>query len=214
MGLFITVEGFDGCGKTSAIRALSEKLKSKNGIEVEMFREPGGTSLGNTIRDILKTDTPNHKARLLLFEASRAMICPIINRLVQDGKIVICDRFTDSTIAYQSFGSSEPMSIVEGLNNYATGILRKPDITFYLEADIKTEKSRVNNRGEHSPSDMESDWFHQRVRDGYHKLMKMDPDRFILIDSNKPLNEVVDNMYSCIIEKIKYEKNVYKKSIV
>ena len=186
-GYFITFEGSEGCGKTTQIEALAETLEA-HGKTVLITREPGGTLIGEKIRDLLQD--PSHKnqisdmAELLLFSASRAeLISSRIKPALKRGEIVICDRFYDSTFVYQGLGRAIGMEIVEQLTQITVGTL-KPDLTFLLDLDAKIGIERAKSRqlGELDRIENESIAFFEAVRNGYLELAKKEPERFKTID--------------------------------
>ena len=186
-GYFITFEGSEGCGKTTQIEALAKALESQ-GKTVLITREPGGTLIGEKIRNLLQD--PSHEneisdmAELLLFSASRAeLIASRIQPALKRGEIVICDRFYDSTYVYQGLGRAIGMEIVEQLNQITVGTL-KPDLTILLDLDAKVgiERSKFRQSGELDRIENESLAFFEAVRNGYLELAKKEPERFKTID--------------------------------
>ena len=186
-GYFITFEGSEGCGKTTQIEALAKALEAQ-GKTVLITREPGGTLIGEKIRNLLQD--PSHKneisdmAELLLFSASRAeLIASRIQPALKRGEIVICDRFYDSTYVYQGLGRAIGMGIVEQLNQITVGTL-KPDLTILLDLDAKVgiERAKSRQSGELDRIENESLAFFEAVRNGYLELAKKEPERFKTID--------------------------------
>lgn len=186
-GYFITFEGSEGCGKTTQIEALAKALESQ-GKTVLITREPGGTLIGEKIRNLLQD--PSHEneisdmAELLLFSASRAeLIASRIQPALKRGEIVICDRFYDSTYVYQGLGRAIGMEIVEQLNQITVGTL-KPDLTILLDLDAKVgiERAKFRQSGELDRIENESLAFFEAVRNGYLELAKKEPERFKTID--------------------------------
>ena len=186
-GYFITFEGSEGCGKTTQIEALAKALEAQ-GKTVLITREPGGTLIGEKIRNLLQD--PSHKneisdmTELLLFSASRAeLIASRIQPALKRGEIVICDRFYDSTLVYQGLGRAIDMDIVEQLNQITVGTL-KPDLTILLDLDAKVgiERAKSRQSGELDRIENESLAFFEAVRNGYLELAKKEPERFKTID--------------------------------
>ena len=186
-GYFITFEGSEGCGKTTQIEALAKALEAE-GKTVLITREPGGTIIGEKIRDLLQD--PSHDnaisdmTELLLFSASRAeLIASRIQPALDRGEIVICDRFYDSTYVYQGLGRAIDMNIVEQLNQITVGSL-KPDLTILLDLDAKVgiERAKSRQSGELDRIENESLAFFEAVRNGYLELAKKEPERFKTID--------------------------------
>jgi dTMP kinase len=184
MSLFITFEGGEGSGKSTQIASLFKKLNVINSGSVTLTREPGGTSLGEYLRNTLKwTDAfISPETELLLFNASRAqLINEIIKPELTNGKIVVCDRYTDSTIAYQGYGRGLDVEIVKSVNNTATQGL-KPNLTILLDITPEQGFSRIQERlkDRFEKEDMS---FHQRVREGYLRLAADEPQRWLVINA-------------------------------
>jgi len=203
-GLFITFEGIDGCGKTTQIEMLSDDLK-KDGIPFVLIREPGGTSIGEKIRTIL-LDKANsgmdERTELLLYEAARAQI--VRERIIPElrsGKVVICDRFYDSTIAYQGYARGLDLSEIDFLNNWsAAGI--KPDITFLLDLDEETAYRRRHGRSdEEDRLEAEGLSFMKKVREGYLSRSKEDT-RFQVLDALKTPEEIYQQIRKTVWEVV------------
>jgi len=181
-GLFITFEGIEGCGKSTHANLLAEYLSGK-GHTCVLTREPGGTRLGEAVRGVLLNSKDLHisdLSELFLFEACRSQIVKdVIRPALAEKKIVICDRFSDATFAYQGFGGNVGLDIIETLDNVATGSLI-PDITILLDIDtiegLKRAKSKGVDRME--AKDIE---YHKRVRAGYMELAKKFPGRIKVI---------------------------------
>ena len=204
-GLFITFEGIDGCGKTTQIEMLSKDLE-KEGIPYVLIREPGGTMIGEKIRTIL-LDKANsgmdERTELLLYEAARAQIVKErIKPELEDGKVVICDRFYDSTIAYQGYARGLDLEEIDFLNNWsAAGI--KPDITFLLDLDEKTAYERRHGRSdEEDRLEAEGLLFMKKVRDGYLSRSREDK-RFLVLDALKTPDEIYQQIRKGVWEVVK-----------
>jgi dTMP kinase len=191
--MFITLEGPEGAGKSSQVRPLADFLR-RNGFTVETTREPGGTIIGNQIRVCLH-DTANTAMRpiteVLLYAASRAQLVEeVIRPALAEGKIVLCDRYADSTMAYQGYGRGIDMEVLEGLTELATGGL-KPDLTLLLDIDVAQGLARRQGIGnEMNRLDLETIEFHNRVRDGYRILAAAEPERWVTIEAGRPSREV------------------------
>ena len=201
-GLFITFEGADGCGKTTQMDLLAEYLKN-NGKEVLLTREPGGKGLGEKVREILLNydGDVSDKCESFLFLADRAQnIDIIVNPAVEKGKIVLCDRHIDSTVAYQGYGRGLDIERIKMLNNLATNG-HKPDLTFVFDIDVVTSMKRVGKEKDR----MESAGidFHNRVRKGYLELAKQEPKRIKVLDATKSIEEIHNNVIEIINEKLK-----------
>ena len=191
MSLFITLEGEEGSGKSSQADELYNWLSARD-IPVILTHEPGGTELGEKISDLVKwaqeTDISS-MTELLLFNASRSQhVKEVIRPALNEGKVVICDRFDDSTTAYQSFGRGLDLEMVRRLNNTATGGLH-PDLTILL--DISIEDGLARKSGEKldrfENEDLE---FHNKVREGYLKLANAEPERWLVIDAVQSLESI------------------------
>jgi dTMP kinase len=208
--MFITFEGIDGSGKTSASRELNAALRDR-GYDVLLTREPGGTSIGDQIRSIVldnKANTMmNPNAELLLFCASRAqLVAEVIRpRLAQDG-IVLCDRYADSTLAYQGYGHGLPKTPLKQILKFATGGL-VPDVTLYLDLDPRAglerrKKGRLLNSEDWNRLDAMELRFHKRVYAGYEKLIAASPARWQRIDASQPLEKVVQAMLAVLLPRL------------
>ena len=196
-GLFITFEGADGCGKTTQLNLLKKYLENKN-YEVILTREPGAVGLGERVRDILLNyeGEVSDRCESFLFLADRAQnIDMIVTPAVDNGKIVLCDRHTDSTVAYQGYGRGLDIKQINMLNNLATNG-RKPDLTFVFDVDIETSMKRVGNEKDRMENaGME---FFNRVRHGYLELSKQEPERIKVIDSTKSIEDVFEQVLKII----------------
>lgn len=196
-GLFITFEGPDGCGKTTQMKLLAEYLEKK-GEEVVLTREPGGKGLGEKVREILLNydGEVSDRCESFLFLADRAQnIDIIVNPAVKAGKIVLCDRHIDSTVAYQGYGRGLDIERINMLNSLATNG-KKPDLTFVFDVDVETSMKRVGKEKDR----MESAGidFHNRVRQGYLELAKQEPQRIKVIDATKSIEEIHDEVINIL----------------
>ena len=192
MGLFITFEGGEGCGKSTQSRLLLKKLEQQN-IPAVLTHEPGGTALGDEIRKVLKKKRDSFispQAELFLLAASRVqLLAEIIRPALEEGKVVVCDRFTHSTLAYQGYGRGLDLTTVETVNNIATQDL-KPDLTILL--DISPEQGLARKRSLHDRFELEDLSFHRRVREGYLKIATAVPDRWLVIDASLPKRKIAE----------------------
>jgi len=190
--MFITLEGPEGSGKTSHIPYLVEYLREK-GYVVFPTREPGGTSISEQIRDILhdlKNAEMHPRTETLLYQAARAQIVEqVIKPRLADGEIVISDRYYDSTIAYQGYGHQQDLEQVRTLVKYATGGL-VPDLTVLLDLDVEVGLKRKKKGNEWNRMDAYTVEFHQRVRAGYLDMVKQEPDRWVVVNSEQKWDEV------------------------
>lgn len=201
-GKFITFEGGEGCGKSTQVKRLKERLET-SGIEVLLTREPGGTWLSEEIRHLIKdqnTDAPCDRSELLLFLAARAqLVRNVIRPALAAGKWVISDRFSDSTIAYQGYGRGLPLDVLHAANDFACeGLV--PDLTFLLEVSPATAVARRNHREAMTNTtadriELAGDDFHNRLRQGFAELAKANPERIVVIDANGSPDEVWSSVW-------------------
>lgn len=207
MGLFITFEGIEGAGKTTQMDLVEARLKDA-GLPVFRTREPGGTAIGERIRSVLlapESRGMDPMTELFLIEAARAQL--VAERLrpeIEAGCIVLCDRFTDATLAYQGYGRGMDLALIERLNETATAGLR-PDLTLLLDCSVETGFERISRRpfGTSSGSgpdrmEAESRGFHERVRQGYLRLAAASPDRVRVIDSAGKVEEVERKVFDYV----------------
>ena len=190
MGLFITFEGGEGCGKSTQSRLLLKKLEQQK-IPAVLTHEPGGTALGNELRKALKRKRGSFispPAELFLVAASRAqLVAEVIRPALEEGKVVICDRFTYSTLVYQGYGRGLELSFVETVNNIATGNL-KSDLTILL--DISPDQGLARKRSLRDRFELEDLSFHRRVREGYLKMVAAESERWLVIDGSLPKEKI------------------------
>ena len=184
MSLFITFEGGEGCGKSVQSRALYNRL-SQLAIPAVLTHEPGGTPLNKKIRDLLKQADDisiSPLAELLLFNASRTqLIDEVIRPELEKGRVIICDRYADSTLAYQSYGRGLDLETVRAINDIATQGL-KPDLTILLNISAQEGLARKKKRDRFEQEDIT---FHQRVREGYLELAANDPQHWVVVDASQ-----------------------------
>ncbi len=199
-GLFITFEGADGCGKTTQLNLLRDYLEN-SGYEVVLTREPGGKGLGEKIREILLNynGEVSDRCESFLFLADRAQnIDTIVKPAVKSGKIVLCDRHTDSTVAYQGYGRGLDINRINMLNNLATDGI-KPDLTFVFDIDTETSMQRVGAEKDRMESAGKE--FHTKVRNGYLELAKQEPERIKVIDATKSIDEIHNEVIEIFTKK-------------
>ncbi len=207
--MFITFEGPEGSGKTSQLPALAHYLRDA-GYEVLVTREPGGTAVGDQIRDVLmslKNVAIVPRTEILLFLAARAQhVESLIRPALTEGKLVLCDRFSDSTLAYQGYGHKTDLETLRSLLNFSTGGL-KPDLTLLLDLPVKMgfERKR-DNSVEWNRLDAYDQAFHERVRQGYLALAEAEPERWIIIDATGSKNEVQLAMRAAIINRLEQQQ--------
>ncbi len=191
-GYFITFEGADGCGKTTQSK-LVQKYLEENGYDVLWTREPGAIGLGQKIRELLLHYDGDvaPMCEAFLFLADRAQhIENIIKPAINSGKIVICDRHTDSTIAYQGYGRGEDIERLTYLNNLATGDT-KPDLTFVF--DVSTEIAQLRVGDEKDRMESAGIEFHKKVRQGYLKIAKQEPHRVKIVNADNSIEDVFED---------------------
>ncbi len=203
MALFITFEGGEGVGKSLQARMLYQKLL-RLGIPALLTYEPGGTPLGKKIARLLKWSESSQVsplAELLLFNASRAqLVSEVIRPALKEGKTVICDRFSDSTIAYQGYGRGLDLKMVRTINDSATGGL-KPDLTVLLNLPVEEGLARkARLQGNLDRFEQETSDFHRRVRKGYLKLASSEPQRWLVVDAKEPKEKLASIIWRRVEE--------------
>lgn len=196
-GLFITFEGGDGCGKTTQIKLLDEYLRSR-GIKTLLTREPGSKGLGVKLREILLNYdgevSPVCESFLFLADRAQHVDC-IIRPALQSGVVILCDRHTDSTVAYQGYGRGLDIEEIKSLNDIATGGL-KPDLTILLDIDVQTSMERVGKEKDRmEASGVE---FFERVRQGFLEIARQEPQRVKVISSS----DTIENIHSKIVNLV------------
>jgi len=213
-GVFITLEGIDGCGKSTQFKMLAEAL-SNRGIEVVVTREPGGTVLGERMRAVLLSNESRNlapAAELFLMAADRAQdVSEVIRPALEAGVVVISDRYADSTVAFQGYGRGLDLDIIDDVNRLATGGLA-PDITILFDLDPRQAQARLDARitGEtrfgFEPGmtrfDEEKLDFHLRVRDGYLKLASTEPERFRVLDAAQPIDRTHRQVLELVLDLV------------
>jgi len=189
--MFITFEGPDGSGKTTQIKMLADYLESR-GKPVLLTREPGGTVISEEIREVIlakKNLGMQHETEALLFSAARAQIVSeLIRPALAEGKIVLCDRYADSTMAYQGYGLGLDREALRAITQFATDGL-VPDVTFYIDVPVQVGLAR-RHRGETNRLDQKAAEYHQRVREGFRQLVQAEPHRWIVIDGTQAIDDV------------------------
>jgi dTMP kinase len=201
-GLFISFEGIEGTGKTTQARILAGNLKGK-GYEVVITEEPGGTYIGRQIREVLldvKHKEMHHITELLLYNASRSQhINELILPAINEGKLVVTDRFSDSTTAYQGYGRGIDLNLIDSLDRITTGNLR-PDITFLLDIDVETGLRRNRGANKVDRMELENINFHQRVRSGFLELAGKEPERIKVIDASGGMEDISNKIIGLMNE--------------
>lgn len=200
--MFITFEGGEGTGKTTLIKDIQRRLMNR--FSVMTTREPGGSMITEAIRDIILNPkytgvTPFTEA--LLLAASRAQhLDEVILPALRDGKIVLCDRFIDSSLAYQAYARDLGFDFVLAINRYAVENL--PDLTFYIDLDPNVGLSRIQHREKYDRLDQETFDFHIKVREGYLKVAQMFPERIMTIDGSQTIEAIEDQIYDLILSRL------------
>lgn len=200
--MFITFEGGEGTGKTTLIKNVFESLKKTHSIIAT--REPGGSMIAEAIRDIIlnpKYDGVTPFTEALLLAAARAQhLDEVIVPHLKQGDIVLCDRYIDSSLAYQGFARELGIDFVLSINSYAT--MHMPDLTFYIDLDPNIGIKRIKGRSKYDRLDQETNAFHAKVRLGYLELLKLYPNRIVKIDGNDTIENITNLIIKTIKEKI------------
>ncbi|RNC70083.1 MAG: dTMP kinase [Desulfuromonadales bacterium] len=210
MGFFITFEGIEGCGKSTQLRRAAERL-TREGYDVVITREPGGCPIADAIRAIL-LDADNSAmvplAELLLYAAARAQhVAEVIGPALREGKIVLCDRFTDSTLAYQGYGRQLDRELIGQLNTLAAGDIR-PHLTLVLDCPVEVGLGRAMARinaastAREERFEQESRLFHERIRDGFLQLAAAEAGRFLVVDGSGGIEETEDLVMTSILPRL------------
>lgn len=211
-GLFVTLEGGEGCGKSTLMDRIAKELESR-GLEAVKTREPGGSALGELVREwVLKKDpsvTVGHRAELFLYLTSRAQhVEELVVPAVAAGKVVLCDRFNDSSVAYQGYGRGiDPEEVRDVCLKATSGV--EPGLTLFIDVDPETGLDRSKSlskeyaaQGEGDRIEEEGMAFHERVRHGFHEIVADNPDRCHLIDGTVSLDEVFAQAWTLLEEKL------------
>lgn len=199
-GIFITMEGPDGSGKTTQIDLLKKYLEHK-GYDIVIAREPGGTTIGEAIREIILNPDykeMGHMTELLLYASARAqLVNQVIKPALAEGKAVICDRFVESSAVYQGIGRGLGVDTVYEVNNFALGDV-KPKLTIFMDLDAEDGIKRKKKQAELDRMEQEDLSFHKRVVEGYRQLAKLYPERIVPINATLPIDEI----HSMIIQEV------------
>jgi len=199
-GLFITLEGGEGAGKSAQAAALAERLEAR-GRGAICTREPGGTRLGERLREMLlglsdETHEPDPLTETILFAAARAeLVASVILPALTLGEVVLCDRFADSTVAYQGYGRGVDLALIEQINRVATHGLR-PRLTVLLDLPAADGLARAAPGGLNDRFEQEDIDFHERVRAGYQELAASEPARWLVVDATLPFETVTDQIWA------------------
>ena len=202
--MFITLEGPEGSGKSTQIKRLAKRLEDL-GYPVITTREPGGTSIGDQISHVLvrmENKELHPRTEILLFLAARAQLVEqLIKPALQDGKIILCDRYGDSTLAYQGYGHGLDLEKLRQMLDFATDHL-KPDLTILLDLDVKMGLMRKKAEDEWNRLDAYEVLFHERVREGYQKLASEEPERWRIVDASQGIDAVQDDLYRIVLDAL------------
>ena len=204
--LFVTLEGIEGCGKSTQARLLAESLRDTDGRDVVLTREPGGTEVTQRIRALL-ADPASHldpRCELLLFLADRAQhVATVIRPALERGAVVVCDRYSDSTLAYQGYARGHSLELLRNLNEWASYGLR-PELTFWIDCDVTVGLARANKRsgGPGDRFEKEPLAFHERVRAGFTELAAAEPARFIHVDGTRPKDVVAAEIRAATLARL------------
>lgn len=202
--MFITFEGSEGSGKTSQIESLTGFL-CRSGYDVLTTREPGGTGIGEQIRAVLsnlENTAMQPRTEILLFQASRAQLVEeVIQPHLRKGGVVLCDRYADSTLAYQGYGYQLELEPLRALISFATGGL-KPDLTLFLDVEVEEGLRRRTKGGDLNRLDTYELDFYKRVRQGYMQLISEEPNRWVMIDAGGPPDQVQAAIRRVVLERL------------
>ena len=201
--MFITLDGSDGCGKSTQIRLLAEKLQSQ-GYNVICCRDPGSTPLGEAVRGILLDRQELHIAdmtEVFLFSAARSqLVREVIRPALAAGKIVLSDRFLIATFVYQCYAGGVPAEVLEAINAAAVG-KTLPDFGIVLDIPYEVAVQRIGNRTRLDRMECKGEEYHRRVRDGFLNYAAREPKRYIVLDATPPPDEVADTLWNIVAKK-------------
>jgi dTMP kinase len=209
--MFITFEGPDGSGKTTQIALLADYL-AKQGYSILRLREPGGTRIGEQIREVLHNHDHNEMnphAEVLLYSAARAQIvAEVIRPALEAGKVVLCDRFFDSTFAYQGYGHQLDFEALKAITRFATGGLQ-PDLTIYIDLDPMEglRRRQDDQTAEWNRLDALGETFHRRVHVGYQRLIEEQPDRWVLVDGTQSIDDIQARVRELVSARLSQKKS-------
>lgn len=207
-GLFITIEGPDGAGKSSIVKRLSKKIQETTAIPLVVTREPGGGEIAEKIRalllDPIHTEMDDRTEALLYAAARRQHIIDKIIPALKRGDIVLCDRFVDSSIAYQGQARGIGIEEVKAINEFAIEG-QKPDVTIYLDIEAEVGLNRIKDKNSNRTQDrleLEEVAFHEKVRQGYLTLIEEEPNRFVCVDASQTEDEVFQDVWNVLEKRV------------
>lgn len=202
--MFITLEGPEGSGKTTQVPLLADFLRGR-GHRVLTTREPGGTPIGDQIRQVLfslDNKAMHPRSEILLFQASRAQLVEtVIRPALAEGQLVLCDRYADSTLAYQGYGHGVDLGALREIIHFATGGLQ-PDLTIFLDIEVEEGLRRRDRGGDWNRLDDYQLDFHRRVRAGYLELIAAEPDRWLVVNAAQPLDAVAAALQDVLQQRL------------
>jgi dTMP kinase len=208
--LFITFEGSEGSGKSSQIVLLCGFLQ-QHGYDVLLTREPGGTDIGEQIRQVLSNldNTAMHpRTETLLFQASRAQLVEqVIQPHLEKGGVVLCDRYADSTLAYQGYGYQRDLDQIRAIVRYATGGLA-PHLTLFLDLEVEEGLRRRARGGDLNRLDTYQVEFYERVRQGYLELAGLEPERWVIVDASRTRSQVQTDIREIVLNRLELQKQL------
>jgi len=215
VGKLIAFEGGEGAGKTTQIKLVREWLRGciREDVPLIVTREPGGTPLGEEIRALLLGEqSPHSRTELLLYAADRAQhVEEMLKPQLARGAIILCDRYVDSTVAYQGYGRGLDLNLIDRLNQIATGGLES-DLTFWLKVDVEIGLQRVQQRGARDRLERADLDFHRRVQQGFAALAKAYPHRIVPIAANSPAAEVQGQIRDVLTQKLQLAPSVNSRT--
>ena len=202
--MFITLDGGDGCGKSTQVRLLAEKLQTQ-GHKVVCCRDPGSTPLGDAVRNILLNRRELHIAdmtEVFLFMAARSqLVREIVRPALETGKIVLSDRFLISTLVYQCYAGGVPVHVLESIGAAAVGDT-SPDLGIVLDLPYEKAVRRLEQRSVPDRMEQKGEEYHRRVREGFLKYAAAAPDRYVVIDATPTPNEVADTIWKTVLTRV------------
>ncbi|GEK92012.1 dTMP kinase [Alkalibacterium kapii] len=208
-GLFITIEGPDGAGKSSVVKRLEKEIQKITKTPLVVTREPGGSEIAEKIRALLldptHTNMDDRTEALLYAAARRQHVIEKIGPALKEGKIILCDRFVDSSIAYQGQARGIGIEKVRAINEFAIEG-KRPDLTIYLDVEAEIGLNRIKDKNSNRIQDrleLEEVTFHEKVRQGYLTLIKDEPERFVSIDASRSEEEVFKDVWQVVSDRLK-----------